>query len=184
MAVIDVPFEIGQAWWAPRVYPEKVTVPCPVCFGKLAVVVELGDGERIGVPCEACGKGFEGPRGTIQEWAHTAGADEFVIADVKSMHHGRWWLVSTTGVEAAFEDLRASEAEALAESARRCAEQHESNMRSRQYKRKATKDASWSIQYHRKCIEDLELQIAWHRGRLLLKKRSATARAGTLTTRA
>lgn len=171
MAVIEAPFEVGQRWWAPKVYPTQVVLPCPVCFGQLAVTVVLGDGEEIGVPCEACGRGFDGPRGTIVEYDHAPAVDEFIIAGVKSMHGGRWWLVSTAGAEANFEDLRASESEAMVESARRCAENHERNMQSRQHKRRATANATWSIQYHRKCISDLERQIAWHQGRLLPSQR-------------
>lgn len=180
MSTIEAPFVIGQRWWAPRVHPVQVVVPCPVCFGQLAITVVLGNGEELGVPCEACGKGFSGPLGTITEWDHAPAVSEFVIAGVKSMHADRWWLVSTTGAEVLFDDLRATEAEAMAESEKRCAENHERNMRSHQHSRRATKDAGWSVQYHRRQIADLERRIAWHQSKLLTGPRRKKAALETM----
>jgi hypothetical protein len=165
----DVPFTIGQVLWMPTHLPEKVTVPCPVCAGQLAVTVILGSGEHVGVLCEACGKGFTGPLGTIEELVYEPKAVRFEIARVWSMHEGRWWVESATGGYADFADLRATEAEALAESERRCAAQLESNMQMRQRHRGNTKQHTWSIQYHRKQIADLERQIAWHRSKVEAK---------------
>lgn len=163
---IDTPFTIGQQFWAPVTYPEKITLPCPVCFGSLVVTVVLGNDERIGVPCEACGKGFGGPQGTIEEYEHAPGAKPFVIAAVKSLWDHRWTVESEDGQSRNFDELCATEAEALAVSVKRMAEQHERNMQSRQHRRKNTKEATWSIRYHREQIKDLERQIAWHQSRI------------------
>lgn len=171
-----LPFTIGQALWAPTTYPEQVQSACPVCFGQLAIVVVLGDGEQVGVTCEACGKGFQCPRGVIEEWEFRPTAKPFVIAGVKSMHSDRWFVVSEDGQESELGQLCETEAEAFAESQRRCAEQHEANMRSRQHKRAATKEHGWSIQYHRKQIADLERQIAWHQSKVLKPVKAGRAR--------
>jgi hypothetical protein len=55
-------FAIGQRVWAACYNPRQVEVVCPVCYGKLAVVVELGDGTRIETPCDYCGKGWQVPQ--------------------------------------------------------------------------------------------------------------------------
>lgn len=162
----SAPFQIGDVKWLPVHQPTQVTLPCPVCAGARAVTVVLGDGERVGVLCEACGKGFDGPRGIIQEWEYAPAAARFEIARVRSMHDDRWSVESTTGGYADFNELVDTESEALAISTRKCAEQFESNMRSRQRKRKDVANATWSIRYHREQIADLQRQIRWHESRL------------------
>lgn len=163
---MNLPFAIGQVMWMAKVYPSRVTLPCPVCAGQRAVVVELGTGERVGVPCEACGKGFNNPTGTIEEWDHDPGVERFVIASVDSMHNGRWFLQSESGARCEWDELCATEAEAMEKSVARCAEQHERNMQSRTHKRRNTKEAAWSIRYHREQIRDLEQRIAWHQSKI------------------
>lgn len=167
---MELPFEIGQVLWLAVGTPHQVTLPCPVCAGQLFVTVELGSGERIAVPCEACGKGYGGPRGVIEEWEHSPSIQRFEIASVRSMHEGRWWVESTTGAMANFDELCATEGEALTKATAQAAAQHESNMQSHQRHRKNTKETTWSVRYHRKCIADLEQQIAWHQGKLSAPK--------------
>ena len=166
MSVIEMPFEIGQKLWAPATSPRQVTVPCPVCAGARAVTVILGSGERVGVACDACGLGFDGARGVIKEWEYDPHTEPFEIAAVRSMRDGRWTLVSTTGTERQFDELCATEADALAVSTLKCAEIYERNMQTRQHKRAGVQRHTWSIQYHRKQIKDLERQIAWHTGKI------------------
>lgn len=163
---MELPFEIGQVWWMPGHVPSQVTVPCPVCFGQRAVAVTLGDGEVVGVECDACGKGFERARGVIEEWVYAPQAIQFEIAGVDSMHQDRWWVRSTTGGSAEFSTLRATETEALAASETSCAEQYEANMRRRQHHRGNVKQLTWSLAYHRKQITDHQRQIAWHQSKI------------------
>ena len=177
MTGLELPFQIGQTLWMARTYPEKVTVPCPVCQGTMAVVVLCGD-ERFAVPCEGCGLGFNGPQGTITEYDHSPAAVAFTIAEVTSMHQGRWSLCSSTGDHAQFDDLYATEAEAMAASVVTCAENHERNMQTRQYRRKNAKQATWSVRYHRDQIKELERQIAWHQSRLGMPPGSGTVVEG------
>lgn len=166
-----LPFTIGQLLWMPMGDAHKAQLPCPVCDGALAVTVILGSGERIGVPCDACGIGFDGPRGFIEEYEHDPKAIPFVIASVESFHNNEWRLRSETGAWHEFTDLYATEGEALDVAVKRAADQHERNMQSRQHKRKSTARQAWSVRYHRDCIKDLERQLAWHTARI-----SASAR--------
>jgi hypothetical protein len=134
------------------------------------VTVSLGGGESVSVPCECCGKGWEGPRGVIEEWEYDPQAVRFEIASIASMHNGRWWVGSTDGAHAEYTDLRETEDEALAVSAERCAKQYEHNMATRARNKRDTKEHTWSIQYHRKEIAHCEQRIAWHRSKIEARK--------------
>lgn len=166
---LEMPFAIGQVMWLPSNGAEKVRVPCPVCAGQCAVVIVLGTGEQVGVECDACGLGFEGPRGYIEEYQWTPAAVRFVIAKVERFDGERWSLRSETGAWAEWDALLPTEAEALERSRVLCAAQEESNMQSRQRKRAGVKGRSWSLQYHRNCIADLERQIQWHQSKIQAK---------------
>lgn len=166
---MKMPFEIGDALWAPKTSSQRNRVPCPVCVGTGVVILLYGGEERVSVGCEACGLGFDGPRGYIEEWDYTPAATPFVIAGVSSFYDGRWNVSSTTGETMDFDKLCKTEAEALAASAEACAAQHERNMESRQSARRSAKRASWTVLYHRKCIADLEQQIAWHTAKINAK---------------
>lgn len=169
--VFAPPFAIGQTLWMPVGEAEKNRQSCPVCAGQLAVVVILGSGEHVGVPCDACGHGFDGPRGYIEEYEQHPRAAKFVIASIESFHNGVWCLRSETGAWHELNDLYATEAEALDVAVKRAAEQHERNMQSRQHKRQSAQRHGWSIQYHRSCIKDLERQLDWHRAHVLSKQK-------------
>lgn len=167
-ATLTTPFAIGDTLYHPGRGSRQVTIPCPVCAGKLAIVVELGSGERVGVPCDGCGHGFEGPRGTITEWVWEPAVRPFVIDEIVSFsQHDGWRVKDPTGDVCDFNDLFTSEFEAFAASTEACRRQHESNMQSRQHKRGNVQRQGWSIQYHRQQIKDLERQIAWHRSKVI-----------------
>lgn len=156
-----IPFEVGQELWMPVGKPEQVAVECPICAGKLGVVVILGSGERVGVACKACRL-----KGVIHEWEHQAQAVPFIIDSAVSFNNDKWRLRSTTGAEYDLIDLYLTEAEALSVAAKRAAAWHGVNMKSRQYHRKNLHQHTWSIQYHRNQIADLERQLVWHRAQV------------------
>ncbi len=175
MKSFEMPFAIGDVKWQPSHAPEKVTIPCPECAGKLAVTVILGDGERVGVPCEACGLGFNWPRGVIEEWSYTPRAIRFEIGSVSSMHDDRWTVESTSGGWGMYHELCDTEEEALTVSRQKCAEQYESNMQSRQRHKKNVARAVWSVRYHREQIKSLTQQLEWHQAKV---KTHTESRAG------
>lgn len=167
---LTMPFAIGQQMWEPVYPPQRVRVPCPVCFGKLAVVVELGNGERVGVPCEGCGIGFVGPRGFVEEWRYEASARPFVIASVESMSsrsESDWVVRSEDGTTYNFANLCATEAEAIGKAREAAEREMERQCDTRQHKRGAElKRAPWSVRYHRKEIANLERKLAWHKAKI------------------
>mgnify|MGYP000626793629 CR=1 FL=1 len=62
----DVPrFGIGDFVWFACYAVATIEEPCPVCFGKKAVTLILGNGEGWIIPCDYCAKGYMEPRGTV-----------------------------------------------------------------------------------------------------------------------
>lgn len=177
MSTVEAPFEIGQTFWIASHIPRQGTIPCPICLGRRVVVVLIGEDERVDVDCEACGVGYEGPKGTITEWTWTPGAEPFVIKDIVSMSGASWRVRSAGNVQADFDTLYQTEADALAASAVRCDANHEGNMMRRRHRKQGVSKATWAIQYHRKCIADAERQIAWHRSKLTARPSAPQATA-------
>lgn len=161
--MLKVPFEIGKTYWCPRLHPEQVKVDCPICAGNLTVMVTLGDGSRVVVPCDACGKGFEGPRGYITEYTYEPQAIQFTVKSVQSMHGDNWYLESEYGEQRSWSECFETEEAALEESRKRLAALIEENHRRACYRKKALSKTAWSIRYHREQIKRLEQQLEWHR---------------------
>lgn len=163
---METPFELGKQYWCPKLHPIQDKVTCPICAGHLTVMVTLGDGQRVVVPCDACGLGYDGPRGWIREYSYEPQAERFIPSTVSSMSGGSWWLLSEAGESHAWSDCYATEEEAMAESRKRMAEIAERNHQSRCHRKKALSKTAWSIRYHREQIKDLERQIAWHQSKI------------------
>lgn len=173
--MIETPFTIGGQYWRARVRAERVTIPCPVCKGKRTVRVEFGDGEMVTFDCDACGLGFDRARGFIEEYTNEPAASPFVIAGVDHFSGNCWTVRTEAGETADWSELRATEAEAMEESRRRCAENEAQNMLQRKYKRAAAGRSAWSVQYHRNQIKEAQRKVDWHSERLHVAK----AKAGT-----
>lgn len=102
---MDTPFIIGAQYWLPVLNPQQVEVICSVCYGNKTVMVTLGNGEHVAVECDACGIGYSGPRGYINEYSYTAEVKPFTIEKVISMHGGAWYLASGEGATAEWSTL-------------------------------------------------------------------------------
>lgn len=61
-------YKVGDVVWVPSYSMGKERLQCPVCFGTLQVTVILGNGDQVAVDCDYCGKGFEGPKGYVEEY--------------------------------------------------------------------------------------------------------------------
>ena len=167
--MLDAPFKIGDVYWREAGTSAQKTIECPMCSGNKYVTVILGNGEKYDVECEACGLGYRGPQGTITEYGVTPRAEPFKIEKVVGWRNDRWSVGDTIGYTTYFDNLYATEAEALAASKKRAVNLEDSNMASRR-KKKYGNVSSWSIQYHKRQIIDFEKQIAWHQRKIDAKK--------------
>jgi hypothetical protein len=129
------------------------------------------------VGCENCGKGYEGPRGSVEEYTYEASVEQFTIKAIESMHGGRWYLKSTFGACSDFGSLFTDKELAQAESARAMAAILEHNARYSAARTKHMREqACWTIGYHEKCIREYEQKIAYHRSKV--SERRATEKKG------
>lgn len=170
---LEVPFVIGKLYWLPVLTPHQVTAPCPVCYGKLAVVVTLGNGEHVAVACDGCGLGFSGPRGYVEEYSYDHGAKPFTVSAVSSMHGQDWWLQSVEGETAQWSALCETEDAALQASKQRMQGVVEENTRRSSARRSCDlKKVAWTVRYHEQCIADFEKKIQWHRSKVTERKQT------------
>ncbi len=164
---MNLPFSIGDKLWQVVRQPQEKTFPCPVCAGHRSISVGLGSGEVVIVPCEGCGLGYDGPRGSVREWVYEPGVEEFIISGVDSMHNDRWMVLSERGGRAYHDELWLNEEDALAAAQKSCADAYEHMMESWQFKKKSVKHTGWTVRYHRDQIKDLERKLAWHQEKVL-----------------
>ena len=72
-------YKVGDCVWYASFGSEEVRVPCPVCYGNKKVLVILGNGDEVEVVCDYCSRGFEGAKGYVTEYQHTAKAEYMTI---------------------------------------------------------------------------------------------------------
>lgn len=140
-------FKIGDHVWLARYGAEESRVTCPVCFGHRAVTLILGNGDECRLPCDYCGKGYEGPRGyvterTMVQRAEPGTVESVTVSSAAVEYHGDHWYGDAANVFA-------TEAEALARSAALAAEAQADEQRRVDYgKHDAKKTFAWNAGYH------------------------------------
>lgn len=58
-------FNVGDVIYHASYERTAIKEPCPICFGKLNVVLILGDNSRVELPCDYCNRGLFNPHGYI-----------------------------------------------------------------------------------------------------------------------
>jgi len=168
-------FNIGDTVWYAASEPRRVTIRCPVCFGKREVVVILGDDSRVAVDCDYCGKGYEGPQGSTIEYDSTP----IAISDIVT---GMELTATAQGTSVAHYDLgkrshvypdkvHADEATALAAAVEARREYMEGEDRRLGWKKEtAPKDATWSVGYHMREAKKCSEKLKYHEGKARVKR--------------
>jgi hypothetical protein len=161
-------FQINEIVWHASCGTKEVRHDCPVCFGKLRVTLELGNGERIETLCDYCGKGFEGPRGYVREYEWVADSTPFVVTgkDVSERDGKREVTYRGANNFAYAADVFETKVEADA----RCAEniaKHEEDERKRLEwsKENNKKNYSWHVGYHMREAKKARASLEWHEAR-------------------
>ncbi len=65
-ASIPIPFAIGEQLWRAAADPAQQWETCPCCFGKLKIMMVLGNGEELTINCEMCAQGWREPSGKVR----------------------------------------------------------------------------------------------------------------------
>ena len=169
-------YSVGdRVWWA-HCGTQEVRELCPVCFGKLEVTLTLGDGSVLTLPCDYCGKGFEGPKGYVKSWTYRAEAENVEITAVlvnetqegehREYRHGCYCLSP--------DDIFATKEEALAPAAFKAKEHnHDGDTQAEYIKANAKKSFSWNAGYHLREAKRNREQAEYHERKAVLCKERA-----------
>lgn len=175
MELMELPVKVGDVYWLPEHNSYQKTTKCSVCCGHKSVWVRNIEGDEFEVRCEGCGKGYNDPQGVEISYVLEARATKYVVGEIKSIdfrdRKPQISLSSTTGRHAYFDQLKTTEAEALAESQAAMDRLEASNMAHNLSRKKSClPEHAWSVHYHNSEIKEAERRIAWHKTRLLNKK--------------
>ena len=162
----DPPFSIGEpVWVAVATAYKQEQVPCPICFGKGAVTLILGNGERQPVECDYCGHGYERATGLVARYGPHSEVKQGTVTGLSQRYDG--WLVEVGGwtqdPDRIFRDPESAEicrVRLHAEAEQQARRSFESQFKS------AKKKTTWNAGYHRKEIQELRRKLEWHEGRL------------------
>ncbi len=161
------PVNVGATVYVARAWSHgDHRAPCPVCYGKLFVILELGNGERLPVECDGCGRGFGGPQGWVNEPQAKSSVETTRVTGFRLM--GDRWRILTDGHEVEWGvEAFATEAEAdarrevlYAEAVKDAAEQA---YRTASAKRKSV---TWTVRYHRDCLKKAQKDVEYHQRKL------------------
>lgn len=171
-------YKVGDRVWLARAGTEEIKKPCPVCYGKLSVRLILGNDDVVELPCDYCGKGFEGPRGWVTEYEYSIGAENLVVREVRSeitdAGETNHYLFSGGRYADSGGDIFDTEQEALTQ----CQEvkarlEEEQRTRAEYIKAKDNMTFAWNAGYHLREAKREEASAARHRERAKLCKERA-----------
>ncbi len=164
----------GDAFWSASYGMIHVAKTCPVCYGKLCVTLILGNGDRIELPCDYCGRGWEGPKGVVYEYEMTPEVKIEVVQEVRVEERidGKKIEYVTYDHHVVSEDM----AYAIKEDAEKeCAlliiqREHEETTRAEYIKKNLAKSYSWNAGYHLREAKREEESAVRHRAKAKLCK--------------
>jgi hypothetical protein len=168
--------KVGDFVYWPRYGTLKVEKQCPVCFGNCKVTLILGNGDDVILPCDYCGKGYEGPRGYVSEYEYTVGYDCGTITEIRGVETAAGRTLeyvaghSFLKYDAIFSSKEAAEdaSKALAEKARQ-----EDRKRAAWLKERISKTYAWNAGYHMRCVKKAQKEIEYHSEKAVLCKAKA-----------
>ena len=162
-------FKIGDVIWVPDCGNKQKQVTCPICFGKLRVTLILGNGENVSLPCDYCGKGYEGPRGYVEEHDYVVEATPHTVTGKRSTmtkdgeaveyHVGSDTCYRIFKPEDCFATREEAQKAAIAKKAQLDREQNE---RSEYLKHDQRKSYSWNAGYHLRAVKKAQQDIEYH----------------------
>ena len=164
-------YNVGdKVWWA-DCGTRQVRKDCPVCFGRLEVTLLLGNGEAVILPCDYCGKGFDGPRGYTVEYEYVAEPKEIFIREVRTVDRGAeatHEYFTTEGYPSYnyilyIDDIFDTEQEARERCRERIRKYEEEQFNQIEcIKAQKHKSFSWNAGYHMREVKRAKRQVEYH----------------------
>jgi hypothetical protein len=175
-------FKINDKVWVAHFnHHEQIQVPCCVCYGTKKVILRLGNGDEVELPCDYCGKGNFGiPTGYEIEYQPESFPIQIVIngMEVKITSKGEeveYW----SGAENCHYIYNESKVFATEEEAKAKSEElkqewlEQERSRIDYLKADAKKNFAWNAGYHLRYVKRLEKDIEYHKEKAkLCKERS------------
>jgi len=160
-------FKVGDIIYFPKCRHENITVTCPVCFGKRLVTLILGNEEAVELPCDYCGKGWDGPRGVVEEYELVIGAELFLITskeiteDASGGRHVRYYSDHSTVIN---DELACATREEALDRAKEMKAELDEERRTRveHIKKDVKKSFSWNAGYHLREAKRCRQQAEYH----------------------
>jgi hypothetical protein len=169
-------YKVGDGVWVAQSGHRDVREVCPVCYGKLEVLLILGNGDKVTLPCDYCGKGYSSPTGYVTEYGYFTSAVFMTIDAVEVtatangeevLYHSDFYLLYPANV---FD----TKAEALTKGEELAAELAEQQRtRTEHIKADVKKSFTWNAGYHLREAKRKEAEAARHRERAKLCKAKA-----------
>lgn len=166
--------KVGDTFWSAHYGMSEVTKICPVCYGNKRVILILGNGDEIELPCDYCRRGYDEPTGTKTEYELTSGAEQETVDEVRVEENLKGRKVEYLTLD--HHVVREDEAYATKEEAEeRCKQlmverMHEEMTRAEYIKENQAKSYSWNAGYHLREAKREEESAARHRMRAKLCK--------------
>ena len=76
-------YKVGDKVYYARTGRKEISRPCPVCFGKLKVIVILGNDDHVQLDCTYCSRGYEPPNGKEFFSEHVVEVTQHTIKEVR-----------------------------------------------------------------------------------------------------
>jgi len=158
-------YKLGDLVWVASYESREGKEPCPVCFGKLVVTLILGNDERVVLPCDYCGHGFNEPRGYVTVYERLARVESAVITEVRARktstgieyeYRGGSWCLDASRVFGTEEQAQAH-AEELAKAEQLCDETSPERV-----KRHVQHTYSWNAGYHLREVAEARKSMEYH----------------------
>lgn len=152
---METKFKVGDSVWVAKCSNTQAHVTCPICYGKRRVTLILGNDDTVSLECGYCGRGYEGPRGYVEEFQYKAEPQLIQITGMSINQSNTETVVEYhLGSAHSYRVLREENLfDTLEEAAKRSLElkaQYENEQRTKQkyLKKNLNKSYAWNAGYH------------------------------------
>jgi len=158
-------FKVGDKVWSAKCKYEQIQVVCPTCFGTKEVILILGNGERVVLPCEGCTRGYNPPAGYILEYDYIVKPELITITDMTIEINAEKEIITYRSGSYCFDDenlfLTEEEARAKAKIEKNQLDEDQKE-KDENIKQNVYKSFSWNASYHRREAKRLKEQALSH----------------------
>lgn len=162
-------YKIGDRVWLASYERREEKETCPICFGKLAVKLTLGNGDEMILPCEYCGKGYTTPTGQMTTYIRAARVEPLTITGMRIDEDSVEYFSCHRCLDD--ENTFLTKTEALTRAKVLVAEQHKREETRAEYlKENQQKNYSWNAGYHMRSAKQARKQAEYHERMAILCK--------------